>query len=181
MGIVRKVLGVLLLAVIGLVGAAPAAVAVTPVDIVVEDRAGVLDENTLVPAVQAIEFYQPTKVAVYTYNGSASANLNEEVLRFARAEHPEWISEDGQKWANGLFIFALDPVGRQVGTYMGEDRKVSLEQREDIQNASKELLRDAQWTEGTIAGIERGADLINQPWYRFTAFLVAAWTGTRAG
>ena len=176
----RKVLGVLLLVVIGLVGAAPAALAVTPVDIVVEDRAGVLDQNTLLPAVQAIEFYEPTKVAVYTYNGSASDNLNEEVLRFARAEHPEWISADGQKWADGLFIFALDPVGRQVGTYMGEDRKVSLEQREDIQNASKELLRDAQWTDGTIAGIQRGAELINQPWYRSTAFLVAAWTAVAA-
>jgi uncharacterized membrane protein YgcG len=180
MGIVRSVLGILTLVAIGLVGTAPAAVAVTPVGIVVEDRAGVLDENTLLPAVQEIEFYQPTKVAVYTYNGSASANLNEEVLRFARAEHPEWISEDGQKWANGLFIFALDPVGRQVGTYMGEDRKVSLEQREDIQDASKELLRDAQWTEGTIAGIQRGAELINQPWYRSTAFLVAAWTAVAA-
>ena len=67
----RKVLGVLLLVVIGLVGTGPAALAVTPVDIVVEDRAGVLDQNTLLPAVQAIEFYQPTKVAVYTYNGSA--------------------------------------------------------------------------------------------------------------
>ena len=176
MGIVRKVLGLLALVMIGLLGTGPAAQAVTPVDIVVEDRAGVLDRNTLLPAVQAIDFYQPTKIAVYTYSGSASANLNEEVLRFARAEHPEWISGDGQKWADGLFIFALDPVGRQVGTYMGEDRKVSLEQREDIQDASKELLGDAQWTAGTIAGIQRGAELINQPWYRSTAFLVVAWT-----
>ena len=174
MGIVRKILGLLALVMITLVGTGPAAHAVTPVEVVVEDRAGVLDRNTLLPAVQAVEFYQPTKVAVYTYNGSASDNLNEEVLRFARSEHPEWISGDGQKWADGLFIFALDPVGRQVGTYMGEDRKVSPGQREDIQDASKELLRDAQWTEGTIAGIQRGAELINQPWYRSTAFLVVA-------
>ncbi len=171
----RKVLGVLMLVMIGLLGAVPAALAVRPVDVVVEDRAGVLDRNTLLPAVQGMEFYQPTKVAVYTYNGTAEENLNEEVLRFARAEHPEWISADGQKWADGLFIFALDPVGRHVGTYMGEDRKVSPAQREDIQNAAKELLRDAQWTDGTIAGIERGAELINQPWYRSTAFLVTAW------
>lgn len=180
MGIVRKVLGVVALLLVGLVGIGPAALAVTPVNVVVEDRAGVLDQNTLLPAVRAIEFYQPTKVAVYTYNGSQSDNLNEEVLRFARAEHPEWISEDGQKWANGLFIFALDPVGRHVGTYMGEDRKVSLGQREDIQNAAKALLADAQWTDGTIAGIKGGAELINQPWYRSTAFLVTAWTTVSA-
>ena len=172
----RKVVGILVLVVIGLTGTGPAAMAVAPADIVVEDRAGVLDQSTLRPALESIEFYQPTKVAVYTYNGSASANLNEEVLRFARAEHPEWISGDGQKWADGLFIFALDPAGRQVGTYMGEDRKVSLEQREDIQNAAKELLRDAQWTDGTVAGIRRGAELISQPWYRSAGFLVPAFS-----
>jgi uncharacterized membrane protein YgcG len=163
-----------------LLGSVPAALAVPPADVVVEDRAGVLDQNTLLPAVRGIEFYQSTKVAVYTYSGSAADNLNEEVLRFARAAHPDWISQDGQKWADGLFIFALDPVGRHVGTYMGEDRKVSREQRDDIQNAAKDLFRDAQWTDGTIAGIRRGAELINQPWYRSTAFLVAAGSGAVA-
>ncbi len=180
MGIVRKILGVVVLVLVGLVGAGPAALAVRPVDVVVADRAGVLDQNTLLPALRAVYFYQPTKVAVYTYNGMAADNLNEEVLRFARAEHPDWISADGQKWADGLFIFALDPVGRHVGTYMGEDRKVSLGQRDDIQNASKDLFRDAQWTEGTIAGIKRGAELINQPWYRSAAFLITAWTTVSA-
>jgi uncharacterized membrane protein YgcG len=180
MGILRKLFGALVVVLAGLAGAVPAALAVPPADVVVEDRAGVLDRNTFLPAVQSIDFHQPTKVAVYTYNGTASDNLNEEVLRFARAEHADWTSADGQKWADGLFIFALDPVGRQVGTYMGEDRKVSLEQRDDIQNAAKELLRDAQWTDGTIAGIKRGAELINQPWYRSTAFLVTAWTTATA-
>ncbi len=180
MGTLRKAVGVVVLVLAGLLGAGPAAVAVRPVDVVVEDRAGVLDRNTLLPAVQSVDFHEPTKVAVYTYNGAASENLNEEVLRFARAEHPDWISSDGQKWADGLFIFALDPVGRHVGTYMGEDRKVSLQQREDIQNAAKDLLRDAQWTDGTIAGIRRGAELINQPWYRSTGFLVTAWATATA-
>jgi uncharacterized membrane protein YgcG len=180
----RRVLAAVLLVFLGLlwgsVAGSAAARAVPPAEVVVQDDAGVLDRNRLVPAVEALEFYEPTRVAVYTYRGSADANLNEEVLRFARASHPEWISADGQKWADGLFIFALDPVGRHVGTYMGEDRKVSLEQREDIQNASKDLLRDAQWTDGTIAGIRRGAELINQPWYRSTAFLAAAWSSVAA-
>src|SRR5687768_7820680 len=175
----KRLIGVLLAITMLFIGS-PAVFAVPPVEIIVEDQAGVLDLNTLVPAVEAIDFYEPTKVAVYTYNGAAEDNLNEEVLRYARTDHPEWISTDGQKWADGLFIFALDPVGRHVGTYMGEDRKVSLEQRDDIQNASKDLLRDAQWTDGTIAGIRRGAELINQPWYRSTAFLVTAWTTATA-
>ncbi|KIS27238.1 hypothetical protein TV39_11980 [Arthrobacter sp. SPG23] len=176
----RRAPAVVLLILLGLLCGSAAALADPPVGIVVEDGAGVLDRTRLVSAVEAIDFYEPTRVAVFTYRGSADANLNEEVLRFARAEHPEWISGDGQKWADGLFIFAVDPVGRHVGTYMGEDRKVSLEQREDIQNASKDLLRDAQWTDGTIAGIRRGAELINQPWYRSTAFLVTAWSSLAA-
>ena len=140
-----------------LLGFTAAAAAVPPVSVQVEDRAGVLDRSTLLPALEGIEFHEPTRVVVYTYNGRAEDNLNEEVLRFARTEHPEWISADGQKWADGLFIFALDPVGRHVGTYMGEDRKVSLEQRSDIQDAARDLLRDAQWTDGTIAGVRRAA------------------------
>jgi uncharacterized membrane protein YgcG len=175
-GIMRKALAAALLVLISLLCGAPAGLAEPPVDVVVVDGAKVLDEATLVPAVQAIDFYEPTRVVIFTYEGTPEDNLNEEVLGFARRERPEWISEDGQKWADGLFIFALDPVGRHVGTYMGEDRKVSLEQRDDIQNAAKDLLRDAQWTDGTIAGIRRGAELINQPWYRSGAFVATVWT-----
>ncbi|MHC6592530.1 DUF5129 domain-containing protein [Arthrobacter sp. C152] len=158
-----------------LFGGAAAALAVPPVQVDIQDTAGVLDRNRLVPALEGIDFYEPTRVVVYTYNGQATDNLNEEVLRFARTQHQEWISPDGQKWADGLFIFALDPIGRHVGTYMGEDRKVSLDQRTDIQDAAKDLLRDAQWTEGTIAGVRRAAELINQPWYRTAAFVVTGW------
>ncbi|MDQ0076051.1 DUF5129 domain-containing protein [Arthrobacter oryzae] len=180
-GNIRRASATVLLVLFGWLCGMAAAHAEPPVEIVVEDGAGVLDRNRLIPAVESLDFYEPTRVAIVTYRGAAEDNLNDEVLRFARAEHPEWISGDGQKWADGLFIFALDPVGRHVGTYMGEDRKVSLDQREDIQNASKDLLRDAQWTDGTIAGVRRGADLINQPWYRSTAFLVTAWgAGTAA-
>jgi uncharacterized membrane protein YgcG len=176
MGSVASRIAAIMLAVAALLLAVAApGTAVPPVAVVVEDTAGVLDRNTLLPAVERIQFYEPTKVAVFTYNGKAEDNLNEQVLAFARASHPEWISADGQKWADGLFIFALDPVGRHVGTYMGEDRKVSLEQRSDIQDASKDLFRDAQWTDGTVAGIRRAAELINQPWYRSAAFLVTAW------
>lgn len=39
-----------------LVGCA-AALALAPTNVVVEDRAGVLDRNTLVPAITAIEFH----------------------------------------------------------------------------------------------------------------------------
>lgn len=162
----RRILGILLVLMVLVPGRGGVALAVPPVSIQIEDMAGVLDRNTLVPALERIEFYEPTRVVVYTYHGRTEDNLNEEVLRFARTEHPDWVSPDGQKWADGLFIFTLDPVGRHVGTYMGEDRKVSLDQRSEIQDAAKGLLRDAQWSDGTVAGVRRAAELINQPWYR---------------
>ncbi|MBA4102069.1 MAG: DUF5129 domain-containing protein, partial [Arthrobacter sp.] len=133
---VHRLVGLMLVLAALLPAGAAAAFADPPVSVQVEDTAGVLDRNQLVPALEGIDFYEPTRVAIYTYNGRTGDNLNEEVLRFARSGHPEWISADGQKWADGLFIFALDPVGRHVGTYMGEDRKVSLEQRQDIQDAA---------------------------------------------
>ncbi|MDR6636910.1 DUF5129 domain-containing protein [Paenarthrobacter nitroguajacolicus] len=175
----RGLWDLLLILTIGLGGPAVAS-AVPPAAVEVYDSAGVLDRKTLVDAIKGIEFHEPTKVVVYTYNGSTEDNLNEEVLRFARAGHPEWISADGQKWADGLFIFAVDPVGRHVGTYMGENRKVSPEQRADIQAASKELLRDAQWTEGTITGVRRAAELINQPWYESSVFVASMWISAGA-
>ncbi|MFC8302892.1 DUF5129 domain-containing protein [Specibacter sp. NPDC057265] len=168
----KKILGILALALLTILGVAPAALADSPTSIVVEDTAGVLYQPQLVPALEAIDFREPTQVVVYTRNGKYSDNFNEEVLRYARAEHPEWISADGQKWADGLFIFAFDPVGRQVGTYMGEDRKVSLSKQEAIQDSVKDLFREAQWTDGTIAGVEKGAKLINQPWYQSAAFII---------
>ncbi|WP_104104284.1 DUF5129 domain-containing protein [Arthrobacter sp. 08Y14] len=165
----RRALTTLLLVLITLTGGAAAAAAVTPDEVIVEDTAGVLDSNTLLPALENIEFREPTTVAVYTYNGPADNEdgtvLNAEVLRFARAEHPEWLSEDGQKWADGLFIFALDPTGRWTGTYYGEDRKISLDQQEDIRSETNELFAEANWTEGTIAAVEEAAKLINRPWY----------------
>ena len=173
----RRLFVAFLLLIPALLGTATAAAAVPPDQVIVEDTAGVLDANTLLPALEDIEFRDPTTVAVYTYNGSRDANLNEDVLRFARAEHPEWLSSDGQKWADGLFIFALDPVGRHIGTYFGEDRKISLDRQEDIREEVGDLFREAQWTDGTIAAVEEGAELINQPWYASDGFIGASAVG----
>ncbi|MFZ3417497.1 DUF5129 domain-containing protein [Arthrobacter sp. 3Tela_A] len=179
----RRVLLIILTAFLALAVPASPASAVEPVDIVVEDTAGVLDQNTLLPALEEIQFRDPTTVAIYTYRGDPNAEyedgdtvMNEETLRFAREEHPEWISADGQKWADGLFIFTLDPEGRWIGTYFGEDRKVESSDAAQIQDAAKELFADAQWTDGTIAGVKEAAKLINRPWYQdpFVWFLGGA-------
>lgn len=150
---------------------APAPAAETVGAPVIEDTAGVLYLPQLERELAQIEFYAPTQVAVYTYRGEYSDNLNERVLAYARAEHPEWISPDGQKWADGLFLIALDPEGRQVGTYFGEDRSVSPEQQTSIQEATKDDFRRAVWTDGIVAGVERAAQLIERPWYASPGFI----------
>ena len=167
----RRLLTTILLSLIAITGTATAAHADKPIEIVVDDTANVLDMNTLLPAIEDIDFYEPTTVAIYTRAGNAADNFNEEVLAYARASRPEWISPDGQKWADGLYIFAFDPQGRQVGTYMGEDRKVSPADRTKIQEATHVLLADAQWTDGAIEGVEAGSKIINRPWYRSPVFI----------
>ncbi len=179
MGNMKRILGILALTLLAVLGVAPAAQSATAAtdtatatDIVVEDNANVLYRPQLLAELGKIKFYEPTTVAIYTVAGiPGSDKLNADVLQFARAKHPEWLSADGQKWADGLFIFALDPTARKVGTYFGEDRKVSAGKRDAIQEAGKDLFREAQWTDGTLAGIKKGAALINQPWYRSAAFI----------
>ncbi|WP_230085420.1 MULTISPECIES: DUF5129 domain-containing protein [Arthrobacter] len=171
----KKILAVMAVALLTLLGVAPAALASAPTDIVVEDAAGVLYQPQLLPAIAGINFRQPTKVAVVTIDGVAGSDvLNASVLELARDLHPEWLSSDGQKWADGLFIFALDPTARKVGTYMGEDLKVSAGDQAKIQDATKSLFGQAQWTDGTIAGVRKGAALINRPWYLSPGFIVTA-------
>lgn len=152
----------------------PAALAEPPASVLVEDTAGALYRPQLDPALAQISFYEPTKVVVFTRAGKSGDNLNEAVLQFARSNHPEWISADGQKWADGLFIFALDTTGRQVGTYFGEDRKVGLDDQKAIQDDTKSLFRQAQWTDGTIAGVKSAASRIGRPWYLSPAALISA-------
>ncbi len=184
----RRVLLLVLTTMFAVAAPALPAAAVGPDEIIIEDTAGVLDQNTLLPALEDIEFREPTTVAIYTFRGDADAQysdgdvyLNAETLDFARTEHPEWISPDGQKWANGLFIFTLDPEGRWIGTYFGEDRKLDKETSQEIRDAAASHFVEAQWTDGTIAAVGKAAKLINRPWYLDpvviflgVAFLVAA-------
>ena len=167
----RRTLTSVLLALAALAGSAGAAFADTPADIIVEDTAGVLDLATLLPAVEEIDFHEPTTVAIYTRAGKHGDNFNEEVRAYARAEHPEWLAADGHKWANGLYLFALDTAGEQVGAYMGEDRKVDLDARTRIRDSTNAFLQAAEWTDGTIRGIEFGAAVISRPWYESPGFV----------
>lgn len=174
----RAATALLFAAVVPLLAGALPARADGVVSLEIEDTARALYLPQLRPAIEKISFYQPTKVVIFTRAGRTSDDLNEEVLRFARSRHPEWITADGQKWADGLFVFALDTTGRHVGTYFGEDRKIPLDEQTAIQEDTKSLFRQAQWTDGTIEGVRSAASRIGRPWYLAPATL---WTGGIVG
>ncbi|TFI26004.1 DUF5129 domain-containing protein, partial [Micrococcus endophyticus] len=79
----------------------------------------------------------------------ASQAFNGRVLERARAEHPDWLSADGQTWADGLVIVALDPDNRMLGLYVGEDRSLSTDQLQDVREDGYEAARAAKWTDAS--------------------------------
>lgn len=143
----------------------------------IEDTANILYAPDLEAAIKEIEFHEPTTVAVFTHRGGEEAlyddyALNDATLAYAKSTRPDWLSDNKQKWADDLFILAVDPEGRLVGTYFGENRKVSTSVQEDIQEATKSDYRIGQWTDGTIAGLESAAEHINKPVTRSGGFMV---------
>ena len=139
--------------------------------IVVDDTAEILHEPTLLRGLERVRFHEPTDVAVFTHRGGPEARvndlaLNDAVLAHARETRTEWISADEQKWADDLFIFAVDPEGRLVGTYFGENRKVNQDVQLEIQDATKDDLRERQWTRGAVKGVQEAADRMNAPFSR---------------
>ncbi|XKH55389.1 DUF5129 domain-containing protein [Citricoccus nitrophenolicus] len=159
---------------LGLLAAVPAALVLgaSPAqadqaeEVILEDGAGVIHEPTLREGLDGISFYEPTTVVVWTQRGEAESNLNERLLADARENHPEWITDDGQKWTDGLFVYAIDPEGRLQGVYFGEDRKVGLDLQEDIREDAVDSLREANWTQAALDATESAAAVMNQPWYR---------------
>ena len=152
----------------------------------VYDTADVLNDEKIKDAFSGIDFNEPTKVAVFSREGEYSDDINSETLAFARDAHPEWISQDaedyGDYWADGYFIITLSvegPGDGQIGTYYGEDRKVSTSQMESIHEAGFEDFNLSRWTDGVIAVGAKGAKIMNRPWYKNPALWIT--TGVAGG
>lgn len=153
------------------------------------DTAGIIDPAALERGLADVEFREPTRVGVYTERGAdlsalsddaASQEFNGRVLAHAREHHPEWISPDGQKWADGMMIFALDPANRMMGVYYGEDRKLSTDQQVAVRAEAAEAARDARWTDAAVDAVDASAELIGRPWYQDPGLLVGVGGGALA-
>lgn len=175
---------------LGLAGTIPAAHAANAVQIpagqnlesvTIDDSTGSLNEQRLRDALEDLDFNEPTDVAVYARNGEYSDDINSKTLEYAKSTHPEWISkkpEDyGDYWADGLLIITLSIEGRgdgQIGTYFGEDRKVSEAAIESIHEAGYDDFNLSRWTDGVIAVADQASAIMNRPWYKHPALWISA-------
>ncbi|HCX85476.1 MAG TPA: DUF5129 domain-containing protein [Micrococcales bacterium] len=192
MSVRRRVL-VSAVATLGIAGTATAtylaqAPGLAATEVQIEDTAGILYAPDLLDGVADVRFYEPTTVAVFTNAGGTAAltddyALNNAVLAYAQEQRPDWLSADGQTWADDLFILAVDPEGRLVGTYFGENRAVAQEAQDQIQEATKDDFRAGQWTDGAIAGIDAAAARMNEPGVRWAGGMLPAlaWLLTLGG
>ncbi|WP_159614831.1 DUF5129 domain-containing protein [Glutamicibacter sp. JC586] len=153
--------------------------------VTVDDTADVINKTRLEVALDNLDFNEPTNVVVYTRNGQYSDDINTKTLQYARSTHPEWISDKpddyGDYWADGLLIITLSVEGRgdgQIGTYFGEDRKVSTSQMESIHEAGYDDFNLSRWTDGVIAVADKASAIMNRPWYKSPALW---WTVAAGG
>jgi hypothetical protein len=162
---------------------APSAHAAPPATVGIDDEQGVIDDpDALEERLRAIDLHDgaaPVDLEVVTLDISAQdadpdsdTGLNDAVLEYARAEHPDWI--DGKTWADGVVILAIDPEHRKLGTYAGEDVKLSDGGFEDVQDAMRDDAADGAWADAFDQGAQKYADLLGRPWWRSPGAIIGA-------
>lgn len=171
-----------MLAMLGLGGAlaAPAAHAQPPTEVDVRDIAGVLDEERLETTLEGTDFRTDVRLVVlvvdvtaYGFDPADDLALNDAVLQYARLQDPSLIADSGDVWADGTVILALDPENRFLGTYAGEDVKLTASEFEAVQDAMREPARSRFWESAIEAGAERYATLLLRPWWQSPGGMVA--------
>lgn len=178
---------------LGLIGVLPAAQAANSVQVAagqnlesvtIDDSTGKLNKQRLRDALEDLDFNEPTDVAIYARNGEYSDDINTKTLDYAKSSHPEWISDKpedyGDYWADGLLIITLSiegPGDGQIGTYFGEDRKVSESAIESIHEAGYDDFNHSRWTDGVIAVADQASVIMNRPWYQHPALWITSGVG----
>ena len=158
--------------------ASPAA-AVPPAEVTIDDRADAVDDEALEDRLAAVDFRREVDLAVLVIDvteldipASRDTALNDAVLAHAKQERPEWM--DGDTWADGRVIIALDPANRILGTYGGEDVKLSEGGFENVQDEMRDPAQDRDWEGALVAGTKEYAKLLDQPWWQTTAAIGGA-------
>jgi len=152
-----------------------------PRSVEVVDTTGSVDREVLQNELAEVDFRTEVDLVVLildvTDHGGDPAQdtaLNDAVLDHARTTDPSLLSEDGEHYAEGTVILALDPENRFLGTYAGEDVKLDDDGFSAVQDAMREDARDAEWRDALTAGAEKYSDLLHRPWWQHPGVLVAA-------
>lgn len=172
-------LGALLLLALSVLVPAPAHAA-PPRTVSLLDTTGSLETSALESELAEVDFRTEVDLVVlvldvtdHGYSASEDTALNDAVLDHARTSAPELLSPDGQHFADGTVILALDPGNRFLGTYAGEDVKLGENGFTAVQEAMTEDAQDGQWNAALQAGAEKYADLLLRPWWQHPGLLVA--------
>mgnify|MGYP001718125379 CR=1 FL=1 len=133
-------------------------------NVAVHDEEGILQVQPVVDRLEELRFRSDVDLEVLTLAADYNANFNDEVLAYARAHQPQWISaKDPNYWADGLVLLAVSSSGRWVGTYFGEDVKVGTSVQEAIQDAGKDAFREGDWAKGVVDLGRAAATEIGKP------------------
>ncbi|MGY5763686.1 DUF5129 domain-containing protein [Brachybacterium sp. DNPG3] len=159
----------LLVAAASLLIAAPAALAVPPTTEVF-DTVDVLDAEELASDLATVNFRDEVALKILTVDVTAWGQdpasdlaLNDAVLAYARSEQPGWI--DGDVWADGIVVLAIDPDNRFLGTYAGDDTALGESGFEDVQDAMREEAGHSDWQGAMVSGAEKYAALLGRPFW----------------
>lgn len=154
--------------------AAPAR-AVPPGVVLVHDPAGVVGEG-LSEELARVDFRTEVDLAVLVldvtgHGGTEEEDtaLNDAVLDLARSDEPALLSADGQHFADGTVILALDPDHRFLGTYAGEDVALGDGGFSAVQDAMRDDAQEGDWDAALRAGAEKYAQLLHRPWWQHPA------------
>ncbi len=178
----RALGALLLLALLALLLLLPApARAEPPRSVDVTDTTDSVDAAALTQELSRLDFRTEVDLVVLvldvTDHGLSAAQdtaLNDAVLAHARDQQPELLSPDGRFFADGAVILALDPEGRFLGTYAGEDVKLEDSGFEAVQDAMREDAQEGEWEAALLAGAEEYAGLLLRPWWLHPGIIAGA-------
>lgn len=154
-----------------------------PASVEVTDTTRSVDPEILEHRLAEIDFRTEVRLVVlvldvteHDLDPADDRALNDAVLDHARSSDPSLLSADGSHWADGTVILALDPENRFLGSYGGEDVKLTEEQFADVQDAMRDPARDGEWDRSVEAGAEEYAALLLRPWWQRPAVQILAGT-----
>ena len=161
---------------------------VTPV-VEVHDETGSFRDiggRPLNAVLEDVRFSRAVRLVVLSTDSLSGGDMDQAVVTYARANHPEWLSAGGSTWANGYVILVVSPADHMVGTYVGDDVVLPLAAQKDVQDAAKDDFRNGRWSEGIVAAVNKAAALIPGENTQRQGNIVPwpplyAWTTTAAG